>query len=116
MSKLAQKIVTQLAEKHGVKWPGGPENADLRRTYAGRHEKACGAWAFFLYPVDEKTTGYPAIGSQWPASVVAKGFTTWDDGNFSLHLDPTEEHMKAHTQKIRDQFLPWQEKKKRGLL
>src|SRR4051812_18250702 len=38
--------------KIGIEWPGGAENMQIRRTRAGRHQKARGALSWFLYGKD----------------------------------------------------------------
>lgn len=69
---LAAQIVAIVA-KAGVEWPGGAENARVRRTYAGYYQKSGGAWAWTLEPVDPECRAYPTVASQWPASDLVKG-------------------------------------------
>lgn len=86
---LAERIVEGLAA-WGIEWPGGPANAVIRRTRAGRHQRACGAWSWFLWRKDEADTrAFPEVGSQWPAAVIARGFqASYSRAFHSWELDP----------------------------
>jgi hypothetical protein len=87
---LASRIVTALEAK-GLKWPGGPANAEIRRTHAGRHQRACGAWSWFLWP-KEGDAGFPSVGSSEPAGKIAKGFAVfWNrqTRSYELQSNPT---------------------------
>ena len=67
MKSLAYRIA-ELLEKRGYSWPGGPENAKIRRTYAGRHQRSDGAWSWYLDAVQGLAP--MSIGSQWKATTV----------------------------------------------
>lgn len=86
---LAAKIV-ELITAAGYEWPGGPANAKLCRTYAGRNQRACGAWSWFLLPIDNTLGIFPSVGGQCPAKDVAKGPTVvgWNKHTRSIELDP----------------------------
>ncbi len=86
MKTIAYRIVEKLIEA-GIEFPGGPENAEIRRTRAGRHQRSCGAWSFFLWCKDGSHL-YPMIGSQYPASLIAKGFTVYRSPWADINLDP----------------------------
>jgi hypothetical protein len=90
--KLAERIVTMLEAK-GIKWHGGPSNAKIHRTHAGRHQRACGAWSWVLRPkIDHDGSTYwtfPDIGSHSPASEIVKGFVvSYHKGFHDYSLDP----------------------------
>jgi hypothetical protein len=86
MKKLASKIVS-LLERHGIRWPGGPENAVIVRTRAGHWQRSAGAWSWFLLRKDGETC-YPSVGSQYPASELIKGDVdiTIEYGSYVLDL------------------------------
>lgn len=46
--------------------------ATIRRTYAGRNQKANGAWTWFLYWDNEPRID-PEVGSQWPLTELRCG-------------------------------------------
>lgn len=70
-SPISDRIVAHL-KAHGHEWHGGAANACVRRTYAGRNQKAAGAWLWTLDPVDLETMHLvPKVGSCCPAAEVA---------------------------------------------
>ena len=86
-NRLAKRIVAMLAEK-GIEFPGGPENAYIRRTYAGHWQTSAGAWLWSLEQID-RVEGEPyfAIGSQDRAADIARyGFIVSGEAG-SYHLD-----------------------------
>jgi hypothetical protein len=91
MATLAERIVSGLAAQ-GIDWPGGPANAVIRRTRAGRHQRSAGAWSWFLWHVnDVEGALFPSVGSQWPASRIARGFVASHNKAFhSWDLDPPD--------------------------
>ena len=89
MSKLAMRIVRTLHADHGIEWPGGAANAAIGRTYAGRHQRAAGAWSWALERRDGKHfLGCPSIGSQYPASEIARGFEVFETSVGDIDLSP----------------------------
>ena len=46
---------------------------DIQRTYAGRNQRAAGAFVWFGWPVENgKRCTHKRIGSSWPASELVK--------------------------------------------
>lgn len=75
-SPLTLKVLDRLKEV-GVELPGDPESWVIERTYCGDVQKSAGAWTFTLEwkgsRDNHEALGYSRqIGSQWPASLVAK--------------------------------------------
>lgn len=67
-----------------------PEDAEIERTYAGRHQKAQGANVWFL-PVFEGngTLNNHIFGSQWTVTELLKRGFTVDLGKYSGDYDIT---------------------------
>lgn len=83
-----EKII-ELITAAGYKWPGGAANAEIHRTHAGRHQRACGAWSWFLWAIDGDLGLFPSVGSQSPVSDIVKGPTvvSWNKHTRSVELD-----------------------------
>lgn len=88
MKSLAFRIVEQLIKK-GYRWPGGPSNAKIYRTYCGWRQLQSWCWSWSLLSIDGRQ-GHPTVGSCERATAVAKGFTTYicRDGAIELFADP----------------------------
>lgn len=69
--KLARKIAERLRKEEGLDWID-PARARIRRTYAGHHQRSEGAWSWELLDENGGFFKGQGIGSQWPATVVAK--------------------------------------------
>ena len=84
-----------------------PEDWEIQRTYAGRHQRSAGAWSWYLQSIgaDWVAGGY---GSPWPATLCAKSGSTVIVSIFTgdVELWPTD-------QVIRDAN-PRVDKQKRG--
>lgn len=90
-ASLAIRIVQELEAKGHLTWPGGPQNAKIHRLYAGRHQRAAGAWVWDLKPVAARQLSlYPSVGSQWPATTIARGFEVLRDQWGDLSLFPKD--------------------------
>ncbi len=87
---IAEQIVKKLQDRWDIKFTGKPS---IHRTRAGRHQRACGAWSWYLWSDDDHNPHRGNIGSQYPAKQIAKGFTVYD-GIGGIDLDPTI-HPKA---------------------
>src|SRR5574343_227912 len=62
-SKLAWKLAEIYEEMVGHEFPGGPGNAFIYRTRAGKYQRSEGAWSWSLCPIYHefiKTLGHPA--------------------------------------------------------
>lgn len=59
---LARRIAEQVIAL-GFYFPGGPENAWIRRTYAGCNQKSAGAFLWTLETIDDQLLSASAIGS-----------------------------------------------------
>ena len=70
---LARKVA-RVFEHFGHEIPGGPENACIRRTYAGHWQKTNGAWLWELACVDNSFLIY-SMGSTDRATDVVKAFS-----------------------------------------
>ncbi len=69
-----------------------PENAEIERTYAGRHQRAQGANVWLL-PVfyNDGTLNSHIFGSQWPITELLKRGFTVDENKFGdYHIDPIQ--------------------------
>lgn len=78
-----ERLIARLREM-GVEIPDG---AQLRRTYAGRHQRSAGAWSWYLVDADGHELH---IGSQISVTDLLKETTlhTWQDRLGDLHIDP----------------------------
>ena len=68
-----------------------PEGTEVRRTYAGLHQRRDGAWSWFLeYP--EPVPGLRDIGSVWPLRDLLRWrlMVTRSDVRTSLDVDKRE--------------------------
>ena len=79
---LARRIAAMIPD-----FPGGPRNAVICRTRAGRALRAQGAWSWSIEPIYGPFSGREIAGSQWPASEVA-------GGGFELHRSNVKEWTK----------------------
>lgn len=70
-SPLIPKLLAIL-EAHGWKapahvWPNGPpDDLEIRRIRAGRHQRSAGAWSWFLWSPSAPLAF--DVGSKWPAT------------------------------------------------
>lgn len=87
----ASKIV-ELIVAAGYSWPGGGENAQIRRTFAGKNQRDCGAWSWFLWPINNDLGIFPSVGSQVAVGELLKGKVevSWDKHTRSVVLDPAK--------------------------
>ncbi len=86
---LSERIVKRLREDHGLA-DRVPDGSTIKRTHAGRHMRAWGAWSWYLVSPTGRPVGY---GSTFPASALAKcphkwefEHKTWAD--VDLSIDP----------------------------
>lgn len=87
MSPTCRKIVDGL-KTHGINCP---DDVAIQRTRAGHWQRSAGAWSWFL--ASPSAWGYNLrIGSQHPASLVAKGFTIYEH-LYTLTLDPIKDRV-----------------------
>ncbi len=62
-----------------------PAGSVIRRTYAGRNQRAEGSWTWFVLT----PAGAGDIGSQWTlAELLRRGFTVDRDRYGQTHVDP----------------------------
>jgi len=61
MSRLVNRLAARLKAEMGIEFD--PERYEVRRTYAGRHQKSAGAWAWVLQEID----GYHILFGGWEA-------------------------------------------------
>lgn len=87
---MSQRLTTKLREKGFTI----PDNAEIVRTYAGRHQKAQGACGWFLTTYSENSvqTG-PLFTSQWTVTEILKKDFTVHKNKYSGDFDifPTDE-------------------------
>lgn len=88
MSKAAKVVDLIIAAGHS--WPGGRENAQIERTYAGGNQRKCGAWSWFLMPINNDLGIFPDVGSQIGVTELFKNeiVVSWDKHTRSVVLDP----------------------------
>lgn len=75
-----ERLITRLNEECGTDMP---LNCELRRTYSGRHQRAAGAWSWWITPHAGRWKGH-AVGGY--ASVTellrAKGLTMGESSDW----------------------------------
>lgn len=74
---LVEALIQKFADA-GHELPGDPDDYEIKRTRAGRHQRSAGAWSWFLWhPWDSGLAGQASqFGSQWPAGKCAKAKTS----------------------------------------
>lgn len=91
---LVDKLVKQIQQFY-PELPDGPW--EIRRTYAGHHQRSNGAFSFFLSWTGNRKNVIAmefsdAIGSQWPASYIVKhGIESVTSRYGDLHINPLHE-------------------------
>jgi hypothetical protein len=66
-----------------------PEGSTIRRTYAGRIQRAEGAWSWHVLEPPGSRPEWLGIGSQFPLSeLFRRGFELDRDPYGQVHLDP----------------------------
>ena len=78
-----EKIVAGL-KAHGIDCP---PDVQIRRTRAGRHQKAAGAWLWFLWS-NSSWSRNGCIGSHYTVREIARGPFTISIHNSDVSLDP----------------------------
>lgn len=64
-----------------------PADAGVRRAYVGRHQRACGAWSWFVFSRLDPSF---SLGSQYPIrELLRRGFVVSYEGR-SIVLDPKD--------------------------
>jgi len=63
----ARRLFRRLREELGI---DVPEDAFIRRTYAGRNQKSAGAFVWFLE--SRSNVIWPPMGSSWPVTDLLK--------------------------------------------
>ena len=64
---LARRIARLHERMAGRPFPGGVENAYIRRLRPGAGDRSRGAWSWMLGQVEMVDNQAPWLGSQWPA-------------------------------------------------
>lgn len=75
----SQRLIERLSKELDTTFPEGTE---VRRTYAGRNQRACGAWSWFLYCEKELIS---SIGSSYTVTELLKA-KKW---SFTNDIDKT---------------------------
>ena len=75
----------------GMGGAGSEGEFEIRRTYAGRHQRAAGAWSWFLWPETRGT-----VGCYYTVGVMAL-CSNWDLYNqeFGMVVDPCRDCIKG---------------------
>lgn len=69
MTKLSDNLAKRIKKEFGIEVV-----PTIHRIYAGRHQKADGAWSWFMM---RKDNGIGDVGSQWTAKEIMK-WKKWD--------------------------------------
>jgi hypothetical protein len=57
------RLLKRLRDELGIELP---EQAEIRRTHAGRVQRSQGAWSWFVHiPLEAYKGGQPQVGSHW---------------------------------------------------
>ncbi len=67
-----------------------PEGSEIRRTYAGRVQRAEGAWSWFVWHPEQALVSWTDVGSQFPLGTLLAGEFELDRDRYGMiHVDPT---------------------------
>lgn len=90
------EIVKLLAE-YGIEWPGGPDNAVIKRSYANttkKHQRKKDSWGWWLTPRVRGEAVYPSVGGYIPPGKLTKKATLYEEAalqSYVVHDDTVKE-------------------------
>lgn len=97
-NRLAEKLSAKIEQELGIQC--NPET--FRRTYAGRHQKAAGAWVWLMSEKD----GIHDVGSCWPASECVKKKYSLSLGKYGEIFPENIRNVNEKTESTSEDFTP----------